>query len=121
MDILTNLFNLDKINNKSNIIEEFRRRKRRTSREEIPSRSRQDENKKSIKNVKKDESSGFGILSILGIIFGLIITTFGGLFAWYKYGHKGELPSWIPTFLTKLLRPSGIVVPTGIPTTVKYK
>ena len=65
---------------------------------------------------KKNESSDFNILAILGIIFGLIITTFGGIFAWYRYGHKGDLPSWIPTFLTKLLRPSGVVVPTATAT-----
>tara|TARA_B100000929_G_scaffold269462_1_gene239020 strand:- start:159 stop:512 length:354 start_codon:yes stop_codon:yes gene_type:complete len=108
MDIITNLFNLDKINDKSKIIEEFRRRRRRRGRGLSKLRKRISK--------KKNESSDFNILAILGIIFGLIITTFGGIFAWYRYGHKGDLPSWIPTFLTKLLRPSGVVVPTATAT-----
>ncbi len=161
MDIITNLFNLDKINDKSKIIEEFRRRRRglfgkrmrmkmkrrrkisgkrrrkisgkrrrkfsgKRRRKISGKRRRKISGKRNMtklrkriskkKSVKKNKSSGFSILAILGIIFGLIITTFGGIFAWYRYGHKGDLPSWIPTFLTKLLRPSGVVVPTAIPT-----
>lgn len=149
MDIITNLFNLDKINDKSKIIEEFRRRRRglfgkrnmtklrrkisgkrrrkfsgKRRRKISGKRRRKISGKRNMtklrkriskkKSVKKNKSSGFSILAILGIIFGLIITTFGGIFAWYRYGHKGNLPSWIPTFLTKLLRPSGVVVPTAI-------
>ena len=165
MDIITNLFNLDKINDKSKIIEEFRRRRRglfgkrmrmrmkmkrrrkfsgkrrrkisgkrrrkfsgKRRRKFSGKRRRKFSGKRNMtklrkriskkKSVKKNKSSGFSILAILGIIFGLIITTFGGIFAWYRYGHKGDLPSWIPTFLTKLLRPSGVVVPTAIPTAI---
>ena len=115
MDIITNLFNLDKINDKSKIIEEFRRRRRRRKRKRKSKKKRTSKKKSKKKSVKKNESSDFNILAILGIIFGLIITTFGGIFAWYRYGHKGDIPSWIPTFLTKLLRPSGVVVPTAMP------
>ena len=89
-----------------------RKKEKRSKKKEARRKKREARRKK--REAKK--SSGSGFLSTLGILFGLLVAILGGLFAWFRFGHKGALPTWIPKVLTKLLRPSSVVVPPTIPT-----